>query len=203
MTSTSDTKKTSPRRGRPGYDRETLLSICVKVFNERGYEATSMEALSEALGISKSAIYHHVNSKEEILEQALDRALDSLELVLEETLNSEGDGGEHLERAIRGTVDALIKQLPSVTLLLRLRGNSEVEERALVRRRELTRTFAQIVEQAQASGAVRSEIDNRAGARLILGMINSLVDWYRPNGGYSVEDVQNSIVNMTFNGLKA
>jgi len=84
-----------------------------------------------------------------------------------------------------------------------LRGNSEVEERALVRRRELTRTFAQIVEQAQASGAVRSEIDNRAGARLILGMINSLVDWYRPNGGYSVEDVQNSIVNMTFNGLKA
>ena len=54
----------APRRGRPGYDRETLLAVCVEVFNRHGYDATSMGTLSTHLGISKSAIYHHVASKE-------------------------------------------------------------------------------------------------------------------------------------------
>lgn len=202
MTSKSPSKPQVTRRGRPGYDRASLLNICVKVFNERGYDATSMEALSEALGISKSAIYHHVQSKEEILKQALDSALDSLEEALEDVVSSEASGGERLEQAIRGTVSILIDQLPSVTLLLRLRGNSEVEKKAMERRRELTRTFSKIVEQAQEDGAVREDFDSRAGARLILGMINSISDWYRPTGGYTKENVQDNIVRMTFNGLR-
>ena len=52
------------------------------LFWQHGYEATSMGMLATHLGISKSAIYHHVESKEEILEQALARALDALEEVL-------------------------------------------------------------------------------------------------------------------------
>ena len=64
--------------GRPGYDLESLLSVAVTVFNERGYDGTSMEHLSQALGITKSSIYHHVDSKEDLLSMALDRALDGL-----------------------------------------------------------------------------------------------------------------------------
>jgi AcrR family transcriptional regulator len=63
-------------RGRPGYDLETLLGVTVAVFNERGYDGTSMEDLSRRLGITKSAIYHHVDSKEELLRLALDRSSD-------------------------------------------------------------------------------------------------------------------------------
>ena len=64
------------RRGRPGYDLESVLQVAVEVFNERGYDGTSMEDLSKRLGIAKSAIYHHVSGKEELLRMALDRALD-------------------------------------------------------------------------------------------------------------------------------
>ena len=66
------------RRGRPGYDLESLLAVSVAVFNERGYDGTSMEDLSLRLGIAKSSIYHHVDSKEQLLSLALDRALDGL-----------------------------------------------------------------------------------------------------------------------------
>ena len=74
------TRAVVPRRGpgRPGYDLESLLAVAVGVFNQRGYDGTSMEDLSRRLGISKSAIYHHVVSKEELLSLALDRALDGL-----------------------------------------------------------------------------------------------------------------------------
>src|ERR1700722_4389793 len=66
------------RRGRPGYDRESLLAVAVAVFNERGYDGTSMEDLSQRLGIAKSSISHHKKGKEDLLALALDRALDGL-----------------------------------------------------------------------------------------------------------------------------
>src|SRR4051794_30344299 len=55
------------RRGRPGYDLDSLLAVVVTVFNERGYDGTSMEDLSARLGIGKSSIYHHVEGKAELL----------------------------------------------------------------------------------------------------------------------------------------
>ena len=64
------------RRGRPGYDQESVLKIAVEVFNRHGFEATSMNVLADNLGITKSAIYHHVPSKGDLLRLALDRALD-------------------------------------------------------------------------------------------------------------------------------
>ena len=66
----------SAKRGRPGYDLETLLRVAVSAFTERGFDGTSIEDLSRKLGISKSAIYHHVPSKDELLRLAVDRALD-------------------------------------------------------------------------------------------------------------------------------
>jgi len=193
----------SPRRGRPGYDRETLLGICVEVFNVHGYEATSMGTLSKHLGISKSAIYHHVESKEEILEQALARALDALEEVVGAAERTAAPAVERLEQVIRGTVRVLVEQMPYVTLLLRLRGNSEVETHALGRRRTITRQVGELIGQAQAEGGVRDDLSARSAARLLLGMINSIVDWYKPDGSRSTEELADTVVALAFSGLRA
>ena len=69
----------TPRRGRPGYDAPTVLRRAIEVFNRQGYEATSIGDLARELGVTKSAIYHHVPSKEALLAAALDEALDELE----------------------------------------------------------------------------------------------------------------------------
>ncbi|MFC7571198.1 TetR/AcrR family transcriptional regulator [Klenkia terrae] len=110
------------RRGRPGHSLDSLLDVAVAVFNERGYEATSMDVLADRLGVTKSAIYHHVRSKVELLELALDRALDGLFAVLAST--GEGPAVDRLEQVVRGSVGVLVAELPFVTLLLRVRGNS-------------------------------------------------------------------------------
>ena len=47
----------APKRGRPGYDREQVLAVAVRVFNEQGYDATSVADLSATLGLTKSALY--------------------------------------------------------------------------------------------------------------------------------------------------
>src|SRR5437764_15367243 len=131
MTSPPQTR--SAKRGRPGYDLESLLAVAVRLFNERGYDGTSMEDLSRKLGITKSAIYHHVPSKQELLRLAVDRALDGLFAIAEETAQRDGRAIERLEHLVRGSVLVLADRLPFVTLLLRVRGNTKVERAALAR----------------------------------------------------------------------
>ncbi|MCZ4141560.1 TetR family transcriptional regulator, partial [Escherichia coli] len=85
----TDTANRPAKRGRPGYDQEAVLRIAVEAFNEYGYDATSMGKLADRLGISKSAIYHHVPSKEDLLRLALDEALIPLEAVIAEVRSHE------------------------------------------------------------------------------------------------------------------
>jgi AcrR family transcriptional regulator len=186
------------RRGRPGYDLDTLLAIAVEVFNERGYDGTSMEDLSRRLGISKSAIYHHVSSKDELLRLALDRSLDELFVVLAETRRLDVPAIAKLEHLVRGSVAVLQRELPYVTLLLRVRGNTAVERAALNRRRQFDRYVAGLVRQAEADGDVRPDVDPAVTARLLFGMVNSLVEWYRP----AHSDLADAVCAIAFDGLR-
>lgn len=191
----------STRRGRPGYDQDTVLNIAVQVFNKHGYDATSMGTLAENLGISKSAIYHHVPSKGDLLRLALDHALAPLEALGEEERARAGTAEERLEFLLRGTIRVLIERQPYVTLLLRLRGNTEVERSALERRRAMDRRVAELVVAAQKEGSLRGDIDPRTTTRLLFGTINSLVEWYRPDGPFSAQAVEDNAIGMMLDGL--
>jgi AcrR family transcriptional regulator len=191
------------RRGRPGHSLNSLLDVAVTVFNERGYDATSMEELATRLGITKSAIYHHVSGKEELLRLALDRALDALFAVTEEPAAGSGPAIDRLEHVVRGSVRVLTAELPFVTLLLRLRGNTEVERTALQRRREFDRIVTHLVRTAEEEGDVRPDVDPAVTSRLLFGTVNSLTEWYRPDGGLSADDLADALVATTFQGLRA
>ncbi|GLX49924.1 TetR family transcriptional regulator [Streptomyces hygroscopicus subsp. hygroscopicus] len=192
---------TTPRRDT--YTPETLLSVAVQVFNQRGYDGTSMEHLSKAAGISKSSIYHHVSGKEELLKRAVSRALDGLFAILEEPGAGEGRPVERLEHVVRRMVEVLIAELPYVTLLLRVRGNTETERWALERRRDFDHRVAELLKAAAADGDVRPEVEVRLATRLVFGMINSIVEWYRPEArGASGREVSDAVVQLVFSGLR-
>jgi AcrR family transcriptional regulator len=190
------------RRGRPGHSLDSLLEVAVAVFNERGYDATSMDELATRLGVTKSAIYHHVPSKVELLRLALDRALDALFAVTEEPAATTGPAIERLEHVVRGSVRVLTDELPFVTLLLRVRGNSPVELAALQRRRTFDRIVTDLVRAAEDEGDVRPDVDPAVTSRLLFGTVNSLTEWYRPDGGLSADDVADALVATTFGGLR-
>jgi AcrR family transcriptional regulator len=190
------------RRGRPGYDQQSVLKVAVDVFNRHGFEATSMGVLADNLGISKSAIYHHVPSKGDLLRLALDRALDALEGILSEPGAFAGGADNRLEYVLRRTVDVMAEDLPFVTLLLRLRGNSEIERGAMTRRRAFNARVTALVKDASTEGSIRSDIDPGITSRLLFGTINSIVEWYRPGGAITVQELADHIVTMAFDGLR-
>ncbi|HEY1914885.1 MAG TPA: TetR/AcrR family transcriptional regulator [Streptosporangiaceae bacterium] len=190
------------KRGRPGYDLESLLAVAVTVFNERGYDGASMGDLSRRLGITKSSIYHHVDSKEDLLALALDRALDGLFAVADEVTAAAGPAIERLERLVRGSVLVLAERLPYVTLLLRARGNTATERRALARRRQFDDIVADLVKQAERDGDIRPDVDPTVTARLLFGMVNSLIEWYRPGRVIAATDLADVVCAAAFDGLR-
>lgn len=184
------------RRGRPGYDQRGILEVAVAAFNEHGYDATSIGMLAGRLGLSKSAIYHHVAAKEELLALALDEALDGLEGVLRSLEAQTGTAAERLAVVLRGAVLVLADRLPYVTLLLRVRGNTEVERAALDRRRAFDHAVAGLVAEARAEGALRADADPAVVARLLFGMINSLTEWYDPAGPVPPEALAETVIAL-------
>ena len=192
----------SRRRGRPGYDLDGLLAVSVQVFILKGFEGTTMEDLSRRLGISKSGIYHHVSSKDELLDIAVSRALDGLEQAVEKTRALEGGPMLQLEHLVRESVRILLAEKPFVTLLLRVRGNTPVERRALNRRKEFDRYAAELVREAASAGSVRHHVDPDVTARLLFGMVNSLVEWARPANDEEVDGLADAVTAMAFEGIR-
>lgn len=188
------------RRGRPGYDRADIIRAGVQLFNEQGYDATSVSDLTGRLGLSKAALYHHVDSKEQILQIALEDALGGLDQALSDALRQPTASGR-LTAIIRGAVLVLTERQPQVTLLLRLRGNSDIETAALTRRRRFDRTVTDLVRAAQTEGLVRKDLDAGIATRLIFGMINSLVEWYRTDGAVEPGRLADDVLAVTLNGL--
>lgn len=193
----------APRRGRPGYDQESVLRVAVQVFNRHGYDATSMGMLADELGVSKSAIYHHVPSKGDLLRLALDEALMPLEAIGTDEQATTGTSIQRLEFMLRSTIRVLLERQPYVTLLLRLRGNTEIERQALERRRAVDRRVTELMITAQEDGKVRADVEPRTITRLMFGMINSLVEWYRPDGPATPQQVEENAIAMIVDGLRA
>ena len=96
----------------------------------------------------------------------------------------------------------LAAQLPFVTLLLRVHGNTRTEREALARRREFDRFTASLVKEAVADGDLRTDIDPALTARLLFGMVNSVSEWYQPRPGDDGAELADAAWRLVFAGLR-
>jgi AcrR family transcriptional regulator len=183
------------------YDVDTLTDVALRVFRERGYDATSMEHLASAAGITKAAFYHHIGGKEELLARGFDRALDALLALLEEPDATEGPALDRLRHLVIRVVELTHELLPEVTVLLRSRGNSEIETNAVNRRRQFDRRVGELVAAAQTEGSIRDDHEPQLVARLIIGMANSVTEWYQPTGKLGPRQLAATIAAIALEGI--
>lgn len=188
-------KRSSP------YDLDSLTDVALGVFRERGYDATSMENLAAAAGISKAAFYHHVGGKEDLLQRGFDRALDALFRVFDEAGATAGSAMDQVRFVIRRLIQLEDSLLPEVSVLLRTRGNSTVESDALAKRRLFDGRLASLIASAQDDGSMRTDIDAHLAARLMIGMCTWIVEWWQPGGVLSSDQLADAALAMAFEGL--
>ncbi|HTK61621.1 MAG TPA: TetR/AcrR family transcriptional regulator [Pseudonocardia sp.] len=192
-----------PRRSeRLPYTVDTLTDVAVGLFTTRGYDATRVEHIAKAANISKSSVYHHVSGKEDLLRQALERAVRGLWAVFDEPGAREGDPLARLIHIMRETMAVQLRLQPEMALLLRIRGNTATERWALEERDKLQRRCTDLVAEAQAAGQLRTGRDPALLVHLAFSMSNSLVEWFRPDGTWSHREVVDALLEVMLDGTR-
>jgi AcrR family transcriptional regulator len=185
---------------RKPYDIDSLTDVALRVFAERGYDGASMDDVARAAGITKASIYHHVSGKEALLERGLGRALDALFAILDEPASRDGRAIDRLRHIVGRVAETTLRLLPELTVLFGIHGASKSERTAVERRRTFDRVVTEIIAQAQRDGDARADLDPRLGARLIFGMSNSVVEWYR-SGTLTRDAIARAVVAIAFDGI--
>ncbi|MGH7706766.1 MAG: TetR/AcrR family transcriptional regulator [Candidatus Dormibacteria bacterium] len=198
----TDGEKHRPKApARAPYDIDSLTDVALRVFADRGFDAATMDDVARAAGITKASIYHHVSGKEALLERGLSRALEALFAVLDEPPAAAGEPLDRLRFILRRVATLAVELLPELTVLVRIRGNSRTERTAIERRRQFDAAVVEVVRAAQAAGGVDSKLDGPLIVRLMFGMVNSLVEWYRPTGRLPIDAIAETIVRTVIDGV--
>ncbi|HUZ51516.1 MAG TPA: TetR/AcrR family transcriptional regulator [Streptosporangiaceae bacterium] len=191
-----------PRPRRELQSAESIVDIATELFYRQGYEATSMQDIATAAKINKSSLYHHIRGKEEILEVICNRAFAQLTGSLERSGSGDAGPGERVLLAFAGAARTALADPRGTAIIIRLQGKSDVARRVLTWRREYEQRFADLIEAAQKAGEVRGDIEAAMLARLVLGLVNWVVEWFEPRGrSYSASSVEAAVVAVAAHGL--
>jgi len=181
----------------------SILAEARRLFYERGYDATSMQDIANATGLHKSSLYHHISSKDELLELACRETLDRLEASLDAAAGrTDLSARERLILAFVGATDLALEDVVGTNVVISQRDVTEVGKRVNSWRREYDQRFTALVKEAQAAGEVRTNVDAALLTRIVLGTVNWVVTWYRPGrDNYSASEVRRAITSVIDQGV--
>ena len=183
-------------------DRDHILEAAAQIFSEKGYHAASMQDIAKAVCLQKASLYHHVSSKQEILFDLLERALDLLieqqEMVLALPLAPE----EKLRQAMKVYMQILTahQALSSVLLLEHRSLEPELRLRHIPKRDRYEVLWRALIQEGKNAGFFDSA-DPIFAARALLGVMNWTITWYKPGGPLTAEQIANEYADLLLNGL--
>ncbi len=184
--------------------RLRILREAAALFRRRGYRATSMADLAEAVGITKSSLYHHFPSKDALLLEIVQITVDRVMPMIEEILASDLPSSAKLERALTTHLVEGLQDRDNLACFVQEGRNLAPGslDAYLEKRDRYERLFRDILEEGMATGAFRT-LDVRLTAMALLGMCNSTVAWYRPGGGYPPEVIAKQFADLALRAVTA
>jgi AcrR family transcriptional regulator len=181
--------------------REAVLHAAVRSFNDKGFHATSLDDVANALHVTKPTIYHYFCSKDEILFECVRRGLESIRAAAEAVVSERGGGLERLKRLMRDYAVIMTRDFGMCvtrTADHELSGESRTRFRAL--KREIDQTVRRVVEEGMADGTV-AKGDPRLVTFTLTGALNWIARWYDPKGPLTPQQVADGAVAMLVAGL--
>lgn len=181
--------------------RERLLDIAAELFLAKGYDAATMQELADLSSLHKSSLYYYFKSKEDLLKQ-LTSDSQSKSVKMLDKARLENEGGDALIVAISLAIEQTLTDVARVSLVLRQKPGSDIGDEVIARRRDYDIKVTALINEAQKHGKVRDDIPAALLARLILGMVSWLVEWYRPDRTrYKQDVIRKAILSILETGI--
>lgn len=183
--------------------RREIYAAAAKLFSAQGYRAASMRELAAALGISKAALYHYVQSKEELL------TLLYTEVIAENTAIMQGviDLGLSAAETLREVLVQRALYTTDHQRLLRVFYEEELELPPSVsgpmrgERQHYEHILLSVVQRGLDEGALRSPVSAQMTANTLLGAVNWTYRWYKAGGPLSPREFAEGVADTALGGI--
>jgi TetR/AcrR family transcriptional regulator, cholesterol catabolism regulator len=183
--------------------RQEILRTAVRLFHRRGYDATSMNDVAAALKFSKGGLYHHFQSKDEILFSLMEQAMKIAEERVIAPVRAVSDPEQRLRHLIRCHVEVVLSPYDrEISIMLHENHPLPPSLRRKINRRKKNYVhFVEIlVADVQRTRNGGSRVSARAATFALLGMINWLYQWYRPEGSLNAGQLAQQYTDLFFEG---
>lgn len=195
----------SPHRGKDGEGERyrAILETAARLICERGFDGTSMQEVAAACRMTKAGLYHHIQSKEQLLVAIMSYGMDMFEQQVLAQVKDVADPVERLRACMRRNVLLVTRDLSKeVTIILHEHATLHGEAREYIdsRKKRYVRFLEDTIAEAQRAGRMRP-VDPTVAAFSLLGMVLWIYKWYRPDGRLSDEQIADGMEELLLRGL--
>jgi AcrR family transcriptional regulator len=188
--------------------RQEILRAAARLFQQQGYDATSMNDVAAALKLSKGGLYHHFQSKDEILFHIMSHAMQLTEdRVINVVRRIDGTSHAGLEERLRTLIRLHIQVVPSpedreITVMLHENHPLPPALRRKIngRKKDYLVFVENLIADVQRKRNSASEVTPRAAAFALVGMINWIYQWYKPDGPLTGDALVQQYTDIFFHG---
>jgi TetR/AcrR family transcriptional regulator len=191
----------SPRiREKRDRRRKEILHAALRAFREKGYHGTTLDDIAERFGVRKTALYHYFPDKEAILYACHQESLGELDRIIRGTRGL-ATAGERLAHVIREHVKVMTDTLEGSPLAFEVTALSPERQRAVIAGRDrYERALRRIIARGVADHEFRP-LNPKIAVFAILGSINWISRWYRPEGALHAEELGREFAEHLVGGL--
>jgi AcrR family transcriptional regulator len=195
MPAPSRAQRAAPPKSRHGRETgarfEEVVDAAAELFSEQGYAATSIQEIADAVGLLKGSLYHYIHTKEDLLYAVIQEAHQHTAALGYEAVTMDGDANDKLRMIVhqhlRGTGANLAKVRVFYNEATSLSPDRLRE--ILADRDSYEHSLRKVIETGQEEGTYAAHLDPVLTSIAILAILNSVQQWYRPDGPRSLDDV--------------
>jgi AcrR family transcriptional regulator len=186
--------------------RQEILRTAARLFQQRGYDATSMNDVAAALKLSKGGLYHHFQSKDEILFEIMNHAMEITQERVISPVRGIVDPVERLRALIRLHIEVVLSPRDrEITVMLHENHPlpPTLRKRINSRKKEYIHFVENLMAEVQKVKQGKGAVSPRAAAFALLGMINWIYQWYKPEGNLQAQSLVPQFTELVFGGILA
>ncbi|KQP11820.1 TetR/AcrR family transcriptional regulator [Pseudorhodoferax sp. Leaf267] len=183
--------------------RQAVLQTAARLFNERGFHATSLDDIAERLHVTKPTLYYYVRSKDDILLECVRTALARMQAGIAEVRQGGGRALDQLQACMRSYAAIVMEDFGQCVIRIGEDPLPPPLKKELRRLKAgIDHEFRRLIEEGVAEGSL-APCDPKLAAFMLAGALSWVGRWYRPNGALTPEQIAEQGIALLLGGVLA
>ena len=184
--------------------QQRLVLVATRLFAAQGYDATSVQQIVEAAGVTKGALYHHFTCKDDVLYEVYHHVLAEQTRRMEEIADGPGDAAQRLAAVVGDVIASSVANLDELIVFFRSMHLLPEAQQKTVRaeRRRYHLRVRRLVEEGQRAGVLTTEVPADLAVHFVYGAIHQIGTWYSDSGPLTADEIAQHFERLVLSGLR-